>query len=345
MRIFRSNDSRFDRICAAATAAALTLAGILPATAARAAELIPFKMGVSAPVVAVLPVYLAEDGGFYRKQGLKVDIISMEGGTRGVQVLLSGEIQAMHVGLSPVVAANAQGADIRAVASSTNTLPITIFTAKQSNPPLPKGSTIGISTFGSETDIALTLALKALGLKREDMTITQIGGTTQRFAAMVAGRIDAAPMLEPATTAAKQKGFAPVYDLSAAKTPWIFDAVVVTSSYLKQHADTLTHFLMAYIEGAYWGLTEEAKAKEVIAQRFKTKDSVVIDATYAEFKRLMPLDVKPSVEGARNVIDNLQQTDVKVASRKVEDYVDLSLVENLRRTGFFADLQRRYGIK
>src|SRR5215470_16118130 len=109
MRIFRSNDSRLDRVCVAATTAALTLAGILPATAVRAAELIPFKMGVSAPVVAVLPVYLAEDGGFYRKQGLKVDIISMEGGTRGVQVLLSGEIQAMHVGLSPVVAANAQG--------------------------------------------------------------------------------------------------------------------------------------------------------------------------------------------------------------------------------------------
>ena len=52
----------------------------------------------------------------------------MEGGSRGVQVLLSGEIQAMHVGLAPVVQANKQGADLRLVTSTANTIPITIFT-------------------------------------------------------------------------------------------------------------------------------------------------------------------------------------------------------------------------
>ena len=51
----------------------------------------------------------------------------MEGGSRGVQVLLSGEIQAMHVGLAPVVQANKQGADLRLVTSTANTIPITIF--------------------------------------------------------------------------------------------------------------------------------------------------------------------------------------------------------------------------
>jgi hypothetical protein len=35
------------------------------------------------------------------KQGLKIESITMEGGSRGVRVLLSGEIQGMHVGLAP----------------------------------------------------------------------------------------------------------------------------------------------------------------------------------------------------------------------------------------------------
>jgi hypothetical protein len=39
------------------------LAGSL-SPAARAADLIPFKMGISAPVASILPVYLAEAGGF-----------------------------------------------------------------------------------------------------------------------------------------------------------------------------------------------------------------------------------------------------------------------------------------
>jgi ABC-type nitrate/sulfonate/bicarbonate transport system substrate-binding protein len=78
------------------TAASLiALALSAAATCARAADPIPFKIGISAPVVTIFPVWMGEAGGFYEKEGLKVDVINMEGGTRGLQVLLSGEIQGM----------------------------------------------------------------------------------------------------------------------------------------------------------------------------------------------------------------------------------------------------------
>src|SRR5713101_4864367 len=105
----------------------LALALGAPAQGAKAAGLTPFKIGISAPVVTIFPVWMGEAGGFYEKEGLKVEVITMEGGSRGVQVLLSGEIQAMHVGLAPVVLANKQGADLRLVTSTANTIPITIF--------------------------------------------------------------------------------------------------------------------------------------------------------------------------------------------------------------------------
>ena len=101
----------------------------------------------------------------------------MEGGTRGIQVLLSGEIQAMHVGLAPMAPANASGADLKLVASTSNVLPFVIFSKTKSDPPIPKGAKYGISTFGSETDIALSILLPKFGLKREDVEITQVGGS------------------------------------------------------------------------------------------------------------------------------------------------------------------------
>src|SRR5258708_8544991 len=112
------------------TTASLGLAIALGAAArsAQAADPIPFKIGISAPVVTIFPVWMAEVGGFYEKEGLKVDVINMEGGTRGLQVLLSGEIQGMHVGLAPAVLATKQGADLRLVTSTCNTIPITMFT-------------------------------------------------------------------------------------------------------------------------------------------------------------------------------------------------------------------------
>lgn len=312
---------------------------------ARAADLIPFNMGISAPVVSILPVYLAESGGFYEKQGLKVSILSAEGGTRGLQVLLSGEIQAMHVGLAPVVQANAQGADLRLVASTTNTLPIALYATKKTTPPLPKGSTIGISTFGSETDIATTLALKQLGMSRDDVTISQIGGSSQRFAALIAGRLDAAPLLEPTITAAKLRGFSPVVDLAAQKTPWIFDAVVVTRSYMKEHPDNIRRFLKAYIEGAIRALADPAFAKDTIAKRLKTNDPAVIDASYEEFKRLMPLDAVPSAEGAKKVLAELKTMNVPVGSEKVDDYLDMTFIEDLKKEGFFDAVWKQYGVR
>jgi NitT/TauT family transport system substrate-binding protein len=324
----------------------LALATALSAPCAHAADPTPFRVGISAPVVTIFPVWMGDAGGFFGKEGLKVEVVTMEGGTRGVQVLMSGEIQAMHVGLAPVVQANKQGADLRLVTSTGNTIPITIFgtPAIKSMAEL-KGKTVGISTFGSETDIAISIALKNAGLGRNDVTISQIGGSSQRFASLSAGRIDAAPLLEPGITMAKEKGFNPLVDLAAAKTPWIFDSVVVTNTYLKGQRDTLTRFVRGYVAGAYLALSDEKKAKEVIAQKFKTSDPKVIDATYNDFKRMMPLDAAPSPDGARNVIAQLEAIGIEVGSKNVDDYLDLSIIQKLKQDGFFAQLEKSYPIK
>ncbi len=331
------------RYTAALSVAALT--ALASHTAAAQSGLTPFKIGISASTVSILPIYLAEAGDFYTKNGLKVEVISSEGGTRGIQVLLSGEIQAMHVGLAPVVQANLQGADLRLIAASINTLPFSIFATKATTPPIPKGSTVGISTFGSETDISLSIALKQLGMTRDDVTIAQIGGTGQRLGALIAGRIDAAPLLEPAVTTAKERGFHLVLDLAAARTPWVFDAVVVTNSELKSQPQRRERFLKAYVEGAYKGLSDEKWAKEVIAKRFRTSDPKVIGSTYGEYVRMMARDVRPSVEGAKNVLAQLKALKLKVGSDNVNDYLSLGLMQKLADDGFMAEMKTKYGIK
>ena len=312
---------------------------------AGAADLIPFKLGLSAPSVSILPVYFAEAANTFRAYGLDVEVVSAEGGTRGIQVLLSGEFQAMHVGLAPVVQANLQGADLRLVAASINTLPYAIYAAKAGSPLLAKGSRIGISTFGSETDVAVTIALKALGMSRTDVEITQIGGLSQRYAAMLAGRIDAASLVEPAITMANDKGLPVILDLAAQHTPWIFNAVVVTREYARDHRDTLTRFLRGYIEGAMRGLGDSTFARDVIAKRFKTSDQRAVEATYADYQRMMSRDVAPSIDGARNVLVQLKTLGIPIGSEKIDDYLDPTFLDALAKEGFLTNMTARYGVK
>jgi NitT/TauT family transport system substrate-binding protein len=342
----RNHHIAFGRLLPTCSTVLVLALGIVSTSIAAATELTPFKIGISAPVVTIVPVWMAETAGLYAKEGLKVEVISTEGGSRGLQVLLSGEIQGMHVGLAPVVQANTAGADLRAITSTSNTVPITVFTKpsiKDANG--LKGSTIGISTFGSETDIAISLMLKKLGLARKDVTISQVGGSGQRLGALLTGRIDAAPLLQPGIAMAQAKGFYPILDLAAEKTPWIFDAVVVTKSYMQQHRDTVTQFVRAYIAGAYLALSDEKRAKEMIAQKFQTQDASVIDATYGDFKQLMPLDAAPSVAGAKNVIAQLEAIGIEVGGKDVDAYVDDSVIRGLKQDGYFARMDKEYPVR
>ncbi len=80
------------------------------------------------------------------------------------------------------------------------------------------------------------------------------------------------------------------------------------------------------IAGAYLALSNEKQAKEVIAQRFKIQ---VINATYSDFKRQMPLDVEPSRAGAESVIEQLQAIGTNGRSPRYRH-----LFRDLRKMGF-----------
>ena len=92
-----------------------------------AAELTPLKVGISEPVNTVLAIWMADAAGFYAAQGLKVEIINMNGGSRGAAELAAGRIDVMHVGLSSVVRLNRSGSDLRIIASLANVIRFTFF--------------------------------------------------------------------------------------------------------------------------------------------------------------------------------------------------------------------------
>ena len=61
------------------------------------------------------------------------------------------------------------------------------------------------------------------------------------------------------------------------------------------------------------------------------------DITYNDFKALTPPDTEPSRQGAENILAQFPD-----GSRKVEDYVDASLLDALRSEGYFASMRQKY---
>jgi NitT/TauT family transport system substrate-binding protein len=304
-----------------------------------AAELTPFKVGISEAVNTALAMWMAEAGGFYAAQGLKVDIINMRGGSRGAQELQAGRIDAMHVGLSSVLRLNQAGGDLRIVASVSNEIRFTFFVSPgvKSAADL-KGGVIAVSTFGSESDATVTLALKKLGLSRNDVVLKEYGAGDQRIAAVKSGEIKATTVNEPVTSLAYEQGLKAMVDLAADHIPWLFSGIVVKQSYLAAHRDLVTRFIKATMEGNYLALSNEKLAKEVLARETKVADPKIIDISYKDFRLQTPANIEPTRKAAENVIANYPPG----GSTKVEDYVDAGIIEQLKKEGFVAELQRKY---
>jgi len=304
-----------------------------------AAEVTRFKVGISEPVNTVLALWMAEAGGFYAAQGLDVEIINMNGGSRGAQELQSGRIDAMHVGLSSVLKLNQDGGDLRTIASLSNVIRFTFFAAPGVRTAADlKGGVIGVSAFGSESDSTVTLALARLGMRRADVILKEYGGGMRRLEALKSGEIKGTAINEPVSSLAHEAGLMTMVDLVAEKIPWLFSSIAVKASHIEDRRDVLTRFLKASIEGNYLALTDEARAKQVLAGKAKIADPKIIETSYNDFKRQSPLNLEPSRPGAQNIIDQFPV----LKSRNIDDYIDVGILDGLKQGGFFAEMERKY---
>jgi ABC-type nitrate/sulfonate/bicarbonate transport system substrate-binding protein len=311
----------------------------LPALPAVAqAPLTPFRVGMSDAVNTVLPLWMAQAGGLFAANGLNVELVNTGGGSRGAQELQAGKLDIMRVGLSSVVQANRAGGDLRLVASMSNVIRFTFFSAAGVRTAADlKGGIVGVSSFGSESDSTVTLALERLRLTRADITLKEYGGATQRLAALKSGEIKATAINEPVASLAREEGVNVMVDLVAEQIPWLFSGVVIRRGDLRARPGVIGRFLRAAIEGNYLALTNEKLAKEVLAKELKLTDSKIVDISYTDFKLQTPRNMEPSIKGAENVIAQLGG-----GSTRVEDHVDMTLINDLRKLGIFAALEHKY---
>lgn len=300
------------------------------------AELKAFRVGLASPANTFFAIWMAKAAELYKAYGLEVDIVPVVGGSKSGPDLDSGRIHLMHIGMSSVVRANSMGHDLVTIGSLSNIIRNTMFGAPGvSNPVDLKGGVIGISSVGSETDPTTTLALRKMGLSREDVTIKEIG--VERLSAVCEGKVSASLMGEPYRSKALAMGMQPLIDLYADRTPWLYSGLVVSRKFLAEHRDLAVAFIKATVEGNYLALANPKQAKETLARELNLSDAKIINEAYENFKRETPINAELTFEGAKNIIDILQP-----ANKDLAAYLDNSIHEELQNEGFFASMKTKY---
>jgi NitT/TauT family transport system substrate-binding protein len=156
-----------------------------------------------------LPDRVANERGFFEKEGLRVRYIQFQGTNLMLSALLANELD--YVTILPFIAGAAvRGLPVKIVGSTTKSSGYAIVSRPDiANVKALKGKRIAINTFGSSADFAIYQLLSRNGLDpNKDVTLQAIAGSPDaRFAALIGGSVDATVVNSPFEYRAEQKGF------------------------------------------------------------------------------------------------------------------------------------------
>ena len=165
------------------------------------------RITVTNPNMSFLPAAVALKKGFFKDEGLDVEIIRMNV-PNIVTALVTGDIGYTLL-FGSVVRGALRGMPMRALASlldgSTHAL---VAKPEYKSGKELKGKTVGIGNFGGTDEVAGRMMLKSFGLDTEkDLKFIALGPDRARLAALKEGLVDVAVIAPPGDALGKQLGF------------------------------------------------------------------------------------------------------------------------------------------
>jgi len=296
------------------------------------AQLVKLKAAYSSESSWSLATWVAYDAELFKKYGLAVDLVLIRSAATITAALIAGETPMIQLGGNGTIQAALQGADTVNVQTLVPIIPQSLVVSAdiKSTEDL-KGKRLGVSRFGALSDLIIRHYLRKFGLDpAKDVTIVQVGGIPELLAAMKAGAISGGSLSPPVLTAAKKAGFRELGDFESLDYKYPAVAIATTRSFIQRQRSTALNFLRAEIEGIHAIRTQKNFAMNVLKKYMRISDPDIIEEGYRYALRFIQPRPLPTVEETRAVLEELKRPDAKP-----ENFIDLSLMQQLDREKFF----------
>ncbi len=286
-------------------------------------------VGVSTVNVAFLPIYLTQDKGFFKDEGLDVLVVMFNAGATNLQAMIGGDVQIMAGGVPETVLARAGGGDIKNFWAISNLMPFQIY----GSPSLKslkdsKGKKFAISRFGSLSEFLTRSALRQSGVDPKDVTMLQIGATPARFTTLATGIVDATLLWFPVTERAKAAGLNKLFDLKELYPNWTNVGFIARETWLAKEREQTTRFLRAYQRGVKH--TRENRDDGIRALRkYVGLNAAEAAAGYDEYRDSFPMDGRILDAGITATVEQELETGRLKAKISLNEMIDNSFINAL----------------
>jgi NitT/TauT family transport system substrate-binding protein len=281
-----------------------------------------------------LPTTLAQQLGFYREEGLDVELQDFAGGAKALQAAVGGSADVVSGFYDHTIQMAAEGRDYVAFVTMLRFPGLVLVTSPQGAATLTsigdlKGKIAGVTTAGSSSQMLLTYILQRNGVAADAVSITAIGSAATAIAALEHGKVDVGMVADPAFTLVQRRnpGVRVLADLrtadgvNAALGTHAYPASVLYASagWIRGNRDTTERLARAITRTLAWMQThtpQEIAAKT--PKEFRGED----DTLYVEaLKASMPMfspDGRMPAEGTEVVRTLLAGSMEKVRNASID---------------------------
>jgi ABC-type nitrate/sulfonate/bicarbonate transport system substrate-binding protein len=317
----------------------IALLVILSAGPASAASI---QVAYSAISGAMAPLWVAQDGEYFRREGLETQLLYIGGGSLLIQSMLGGDVQFAYGPSVPVVNAGLRGADLVLIANTGNAMVFSIMSRPEIKSPSDlKGKRVGVTRLGGSTDLALDFALERWGLVRgRDVTVLQTGGMPESQAGVSSGALDAAVLSSPSNFRAKKLGLHELADVGQLGIVFPNTPLSTRKSYIRANRETVVKFLRGFSQGVQRLRTDKEFSLKVLSKYTRVSDPEILGELYQVYGVRHTGDPISYVraEGVDRILKSLDAKEAREA--KPGDFVDNSLLKEIEQSGFFGKPRR-----
>jgi NitT/TauT family transport system substrate-binding protein len=296
------------------------------------------RVAYSSPSVTQGILWVADVSGLFKKNGLDVQVIY----TRlAIESLVAGEIDFGQMTGSLMSSARLQGTDPVMLAGVEDVLTDRLVARPniRSIEEL-RGKRIGIFRFGAASHLRVLNVLPRYGLTDRDVIFLQIGDIPARLIALFGGSIDATLASPPDHLEALRAGMRVLLNLADLNVPYQGVGLVTTQRVLTRKRDVARRFVKAFVEAIHVVKTNPDVSKRAYVKYRKTKDEKELQAAYETLREVVKAKPYPSVEGFKTILADLSERVPAAKAANPKDFIDVSLLEELDRSGFIDALYR-----
>jgi NitT/TauT family transport system substrate-binding protein len=283
-------------------------------------------------IIAYLPLPVAYYGGFFKNEGIEVDIQDVQNGPKAVEALVGGSADMVYGAIDYAFLLQPRGVEIVSLFLGANLSAIVLGlppdkARNYKGPADMKGMTIGVTGPGGAAENMLRIVLNKGGLKLTDVTSVGVGSGSTAIAAMETGKIQGIVLADPVIMRLTVDGFIqPVVDTRtvAGQTfvyggPAALAGATTNADFVRTHRDLIQHYVAGLVKAVKWLHTApNAEIVKLLPNEFYGGDKDIYDKVLTANKGIYTADGRTSAQEQQNAYQQVLDTGRLTANQPID---------------------------